>query len=114
MVVGAIASARLPQNPQGLSDFVMPWLTPFCMSVGPFTVTMFAYLSATYAAYEARDSELAEDFRLRAIGAALATGILAGAAPIDQWRICYLAWTDSSSMDLAAVLDHRDPCRDDT
>jgi cytochrome bd ubiquinol oxidase subunit II len=42
------------------------------------TVTMFAYLSATYAAYEASDSELAEDFRVRAIGAALSTGMLAG------------------------------------
>jgi cytochrome d ubiquinol oxidase subunit II len=63
MAVGAIASGRLPQNPHRLRDFVMPWLTPFCLSVGAFTVTMFAYLSATYAAYEARDSELAEDFR---------------------------------------------------
>jgi len=78
MAVGAIASGRLPQNPHRLSDFVMPWLTPFCLSVGAFTVTMFAYLSATYAAYEARDSELAEDFRVRATGAALSTGMMAG------------------------------------
>jgi cytochrome d ubiquinol oxidase subunit II len=78
IAVGAIASGRLPRNPQRLSDFVMPWLTPFCLSVGAFTVTMFAYLSATYAAYEARDSELAEDFRVRAIGAALSTGMMAG------------------------------------
>jgi cytochrome d ubiquinol oxidase subunit II len=78
MAVGAIASGRLPQSPQRLSDFVMPWLTPFCLSVGAFTVTMFAYLSATYAAHEARDFELAEDFRMRAIGAALSTGMIAG------------------------------------
>lgn len=79
-VVGAIASGRLPQNPHRLSDFVMPWLTPLCLSVGGLTVTMFAYLSAAYAAYEARDSEVSEDFRVRAIGAALSTGVMAGVA----------------------------------
>jgi cytochrome bd ubiquinol oxidase subunit II len=80
MVVAAIASGKLPQNPQRISDFVLPWLTPFCLSVGGFTVTMFAYLSATYASYEARDSDLAEDFRVRAICAALCTGAMAGLA----------------------------------
>ncbi len=101
IAVGAIASGRLPENPQRLSDFVMPWLTPFCLSVGAFTVTMFAYLSATYAAYEARDSELAEDFRVRAIGAALSTGMMAGVvlllsingAPIIWHGLTHRVWT---------------------
>jgi NADH dehydrogenase len=79
VTIGAIASGRVPESPRQLSDFVMPWLTPFCVSVGVFAVAMFAYLSATYAAYEAEDPELREDFRLRAIYSALVTGVIAGA-----------------------------------
>ena len=56
----------------------MPWLSPFRISVGVFAVVMFAYLSATYAALEIEDTELREDFRSRAIGSAIATGVMAG------------------------------------
>ena len=78
VTIGAIASGGIPPSPHQLSDFVMPWLTPFCLSVGAFAVVMFAYLSATYAAYEAEDPRLREDFRLRAIVGGIAVGVMAG------------------------------------
>jgi cytochrome d ubiquinol oxidase subunit II len=78
VTIGAIASGRIPETPHQLSDFVTPWLTPFCLSVGVFALGIFAYLSATYAAHEAKDPELSEDFRLRAIAAAIAAGVMAG------------------------------------
>jgi cytochrome d ubiquinol oxidase subunit II len=76
VTMGAIASGRVPQTPYQLSDFVTPWLTPFCLSVGVFAVVMFAYLSATYAAYEVEDPELREDFRVRAITGAIGAGVM--------------------------------------
>jgi len=78
VTIGAIASGRLAPAPHQLSGFVMPWLTPFCLSVGALAVIIFAYLSATYAAYEAEDPALREDFRLRAIAGAIAVGVMAG------------------------------------
>ncbi|MBV8453279.1 MAG: cytochrome d ubiquinol oxidase subunit II [Deltaproteobacteria bacterium] len=78
VIIGAIASGRVPQNPHQLSDFLMMWLTPFCLSVGACALLMFAYLSATYAAYEASDPDLREDFRVRAIAGAIAVGVMAG------------------------------------
>jgi NADH dehydrogenase len=78
VTVGAIASGTIPESPRQLSDFVTPWLSPFCISLGIFTVVIFAYLSATYAALEIEDTGLREDFRARAIGSAIATGLMAG------------------------------------
>src|SRR5207244_748371 len=78
VTIGAIASGRVPETPQQLSDFVTPWLTPFCVAVGIFAVVMFAYLSAAYAAHDIEDAELREDFRARAIASAIATGVMAG------------------------------------
>jgi cytochrome d ubiquinol oxidase subunit II len=78
VTIGAIASSRVPESPHQLGDFVTPWLTLFCLSVGVFAVVMFAHLSATYAAYEIEDTELREDFRLRAIAGAIFAGVLAG------------------------------------
>jgi cytochrome d ubiquinol oxidase subunit II len=76
--IGAIASGRMPESPHQLSDFVRPWATPFCASVGVFAVAMFAYLSATYAAYECEEPTLREDFRSHAIASAISTGVMAG------------------------------------
>jgi cytochrome bd ubiquinol oxidase subunit II len=76
--IGAIASGRVPESPHQLSDFVRPWATPFCASVGVFAVAMFAYLSAAYAAYECEEPALREDFRSHAIAGAISTGVMAG------------------------------------
>jgi cytochrome bd-type quinol oxidase subunit 2 len=69
---------RGPRKTSSYRDFVRPWATPFCASVGVFAVAMFAYLSATYAAYECEEPALREDFRSHAIASAISTGVLAG------------------------------------
>jgi cytochrome bd-type quinol oxidase subunit 2 len=56
---------------------VLPWLTPFCLSVGLFVLVLFAYLAASYAPLETEDPELQNDFRIRAIAAGTAVGIMA-------------------------------------
>jgi cytochrome d ubiquinol oxidase subunit II len=56
---------------------VLPWLTPFCISVGIFALALFAYLAAVYATLETEDPELQNDFRIRAIAAGVAVGLMA-------------------------------------
>jgi cytochrome d ubiquinol oxidase subunit II len=110
ITIGAIASGRVPETPQQLSDFVTPWLTPFCVSVGIFALVMFAYLCATYATCELDDpehddAELCEDFRVRAIASAIATGVMAGAvlllsidgAPRIWQGLTHRVWTCGNS-----------------
>jgi cytochrome d ubiquinol oxidase subunit II len=78
VIVGAIASGTIPKDPCRLDDFLVPWMTPFCFAVGIFALALFAYLAAVYATLETDDSELRDDFRLRAIGAGIAVGVIAG------------------------------------
>ena len=92
VTVGAIAAGRVPKDPRQLSDFVTPWLTPFCFSVGVFTLAIFAHLSATYAAYEVQDPALREDFRLRSIFSGLGTGLIAGTALLLSIRGAPQIW----------------------
>lgn len=77
VIIGAIASGRVPENPQIVGNFLIPWMTPFCISVGVFTLVLFSYLAATYATLEAAEADVRNDFRLRAMGVGLAVGILA-------------------------------------
>ena len=71
IIVGALTEGRLPVSPgTGFADtFVYPWLTPFTLAVGAFTLALFAYLAAVYLTLEADDAEVEAAFRLRAIGA---------------------------------------------
>lgn len=77
VIVGAIASAQVPENPDVVGNFRIPWLTPFTISVGVLTVLLFSFLAATYATLEQADPEVIDDFRLRAIITSLVTGALA-------------------------------------
>jgi cytochrome bd ubiquinol oxidase subunit II len=77
VIFGAIASGRVPEDPRVVGDFVLPWLTPFCISVGVFALALFAYLAAVYATLETEDSELQNDFRIRSIAAGVAVGLMA-------------------------------------
>jgi len=68
--VGAIASGRVRPPPAGtdfLAGYVSPWLTPFALSLGLFTVVLFAFLAAVYLTIEADSESLKEDFRTRAL-----------------------------------------------
>jgi cytochrome d ubiquinol oxidase subunit II len=74
-IIGAVASARL-ELPTGTSSaevrdffsvYIKPWLSPFTLSIGVFAVALFAFLAAVYLTVEAREQELREDFRRRAM-----------------------------------------------
>lgn len=81
MIVGAIASGRIRYvDGAVVSGFFAPWLQPFSLVIGLFALSLFAFLAATYLAVEAAQAgktNLAEDFRARAIGAGAAVGLCA-------------------------------------
>jgi len=59
------------------SGFVAAWLAPFPLAVGVFALALCALLAATYLTVETRDPALREDFRARALAAAVAVGVAA-------------------------------------
>jgi cytochrome d ubiquinol oxidase subunit II len=78
--VGAMASGGLAADPQTgapLAGFVAPWLAPFPLTIGAFTLALFAWLAAVYLAVEAKDPEVREDFRRRGLLAGAVAGALA-------------------------------------
>src|SRR5260370_25932557 len=78
VVLGAIASGTIKlENGLVVSGFLKSWLAPFPFAVGSFALSLFALLAAVYLTVEASDNELQEDFRLRALIAGIASGILA-------------------------------------
>jgi cytochrome d ubiquinol oxidase subunit II len=66
---GALASGALGEGAgEGFyPTYVAPWLNPFPLSVGLFALVAFAFLAAVYLTLEARERELQEDFRRRAL-----------------------------------------------
>lgn len=79
--VGAVATERvLPPQGSFADGFIRPWATPFAFAVGALTLALFAFLAAVYLTLEARDEALREDFRRRALIAAAAVFVTAGAA----------------------------------
>jgi cytochrome d ubiquinol oxidase subunit II len=79
LCVSAIAAGTLrPPGRAGFHEsYVAPWLTPFGVGVGLLTLALFAFLAAVYLTVEAREAALREDFRRRALGAALAVFVTA-------------------------------------
>jgi cytochrome d ubiquinol oxidase subunit II len=78
VILGTIASGRIRVRDGAVtSGFFEPWLAPFPWAVGLFALALFAFLAAVYLTLEARDPELQEDFRLRALASAVAVGFLA-------------------------------------
>ena len=77
VLIGAISTGGLVvTNRDFTHTYLFPWLQPFPVAVGIFTVAIFAYLAASYLILETDDAELQEAFRWRAIGAALTAGVL--------------------------------------
>lgn len=78
VTVGSISSGRI-QVKDGIvtTGFVSSWLAPFPFAVGLFALALFAFLAAVYLTVEAQDEQLREDFRRRALAAALMVGVLA-------------------------------------
>jgi cytochrome d ubiquinol oxidase subunit II len=79
-IAGAVASARVPPG-IGAGDIVASWWNPTSVTAGVLAVGVCAYLAAVYLCADARRAgheELAEGFRVRALG----TGVLVGAATV--------------------------------
>jgi len=77
MVVGAMAAGGLPKDPGAHLPLFSSWLRPFPFTVGLFTLAIFAYLAAVYLTLETSDVSLQDDFRIRALIAAVLVGALA-------------------------------------
>jgi cytochrome d ubiquinol oxidase subunit II len=83
VAVGAVASGAVGEQGAARGEqtftaaYVAPWLTPFAFAVGLFALACFAFLAAVYLTLEAREADLQEDFRRRAIGAGLAVFVTA-------------------------------------
>jgi len=102
--VGAVASGAVAKWGKGnwegfYSGYVATWLTPFDLAVGLFALACFAFLAAVYLTLEAKDSELQEDFRRRAIAsgaavfavAVLGLALFPEAPPVNQRVIALTA-----------------------
>jgi cytochrome d ubiquinol oxidase subunit II len=77
-ILGAITSGTIRiENGAVVSGFVRSWLAPFPLSVGLFALALFAFLAAVYLTVEARERELQEDFRRRALLSGVIVGLLA-------------------------------------
>jgi len=75
---GAVASGAIRvRDGHVLTDFVSAWRAPFPFAIGLFTLALFAYLAAVYLTLETDDPELRNDFRRRALLAAVAVGAMA-------------------------------------
>lgn len=102
VVVGALAAGRIRLE-RGFvrTGFVQSWLAPFPLAVGLFALALFAFLAAVYLTVEAQDAALREDFRARALAAALVVGVLAlivfllsgTGAPLIRARLSQSWWT---------------------
>ena len=74
---GAVGAADLARGFR--AALVAPWLTPFALAVGLFTLVLFAFLAAVYLTLEtAADDALRDDFRARALWSG-AAAVVAGA-----------------------------------
>jgi len=83
VTLGTTASGRLRwEDGIYVSGFFAPWLAPFPWAVGAFAVAIFAFLAAVYLCAELADGPLRDDFRRRALRAAIAVG---GTAALAWW-----------------------------
>ena len=101
--VGAITQGRLHGGGETFAaTYIAPWTTAFAIAVGAFALSVFAYLAAVYLTLEARDVEVAEAFRSRALASgvvvgamALAVFVLSGNAPHVRAALSASAWAAS-------------------
>ena len=104
---GAIAAGALGEGGRGEGEgggfyatYVTPWLNPFTLSVGLFALVAFAFLAAVYLTLEAREREVREDFRRRALAsgvglflaAALALLLAHRYAPLVREAMIVASW----------------------
>jgi cytochrome bd ubiquinol oxidase subunit II len=88
-VVGAIASGGVAAAATGggsfIDGYITPWCNPFAIGVGVLALVVFAFLAAVYLTVEAEGMPaLQEDFRHRALEAALAVIVI-------SWAVLFIA-----------------------
>ncbi len=77
MIIGTITAGDFPGKPDSFWEgFVAPWIRPFPLVMGVFTLALFAYVAAVYLLLETKDRQLRKLFRKRAVAAALMVGVL--------------------------------------
>jgi cytochrome d ubiquinol oxidase subunit II len=76
---GAVSSGAIRMGADGrvVPDFLSAWLAPFPFAIGGFTLALFSLLAAVYLTVEAREPSLREDFRRRALIAAVVAAAMA-------------------------------------
>lgn len=93
IVVGSIASGRLPQQPHSTADFFTPWLGLFPLWIGIFALVLAAYISAVYLTVEAHgDPGLQDDFRLRALLSGVVGAVVAVGGYLSAQRAAPVLW----------------------
>lgn len=92
--IGAVAAGRVQPitGSSFLADFIMPWASSFTLSVGLFTLALFAFIAAVYLTIEARDVELQDDFRRRALISGGAVFVCAMLTLVLAWQEAPLVW----------------------
>jgi len=86
IIVGAVATGAVAEAAERVGRgtfadvFVAPWAAAFPSAVGLFALALFAFLAATYLTVDAEDDELRDDFRARALAAAVLVFVCAAAA----------------------------------
>lgn len=81
-VVGAISDGTVGDAAERMSHssftdtFVGPWASPFPIIIGVFALVLFAFLAAVYATVAAQTDALRDDFRKRALIAAVTVTIV--------------------------------------
>jgi cytochrome bd ubiquinol oxidase subunit II len=102
MIVGALVSGNIRvQDGIVTSGFFAAWLAPFPLALGLFALALCALLAATYLTVETTDEALREDFRRRALAAAVAVGVAAllafvlaaGGAPWVRTALASRPWS---------------------
>jgi cytochrome d ubiquinol oxidase subunit II len=89
MCVGAIATGGLGMTSftgHFAEHFIWPWLTLFGFGVGLMTLALFSFLAAVYLTVETEGTPLQNDFRMRALCAAVAVFVLAFGVLALSWR----------------------------
>ncbi|WP_447962976.1 cytochrome d ubiquinol oxidase subunit II [Nitrospira sp. Ecomares 2.1] len=78
IILGTLTSSYL-QNVQGgfVDVFVLPWIQPFPLAVGIWTITLFAFLASTYLIHETPLPALRGLYRRKALWSLAASAIMA-------------------------------------
>ncbi|PYP34606.1 MAG: cytochrome BD ubiquinol oxidase subunit II [Gemmatimonadetes bacterium] len=100
IAAGALGEAGTGTGKEFYATYVAPWLNPFTLSVGLFALVAFAFLAAVYLTLEAREREVQEDFRRRALASGVGLFLAAAVAlllshryaPVVREALIFASW----------------------